>query len=247
MKNRMLISAESQSFLMNMGILLNRMGFKVIPAGNGSEVLKIIKLCVPDVVMLDTQTAIMDGISVLKHIKEDKQTSNIPVIMVSSDSSSKTIEKCKNLGCLAYLLKPINIAKLHEIIQKSIYSLIGTSRRHLRASFIRKVVVTYNGIQHEHYAETLSEGGIYIRGLNPFPIGSEVEVTLPLKGKSSICLKGVVIYTKGLFGDVFKIPSGMAMEFKGLTTDEFKKLKDYVENLIAEDILDSQEETVIEK
>ncbi|HXX56799.1 MAG TPA: response regulator [Thermodesulfovibrionales bacterium] len=240
MRNRILVADASQSFLVNVGILLSRMGFKVIPVENGVEVLKLIKLSGPDIVMLDTNLAVMDGITVLKHIKGDRQTAKIPVIMTSDHSSSGTLKKCKSLGCSAYLLKPLSVAGLHEIIQKTMFSDVGTNRRHVRAAFIRKVVITYKRRQYELYAETLSQGGIYVRRMDPFPEGAEVDVELPLKGEGSLSLKGVVIYTKGLFGDVFKVPPGMAIEFKGLTKRESKTLRDYVENLIAEDILENQ-------
>jgi CheY-like chemotaxis protein len=247
MKKRILVADDNKAFLMYTGILLTRMGFKVIPAENGAEVLKLMKLCGPDIVMLDTYLTIIDGISVLKRLKEDKQTSHIPVIMILSDSTTKTIKECTKMGCLACLSKPINISKLHTVLQKSTFSLIGKNRKHLRISFIRKVIVTHKKERHELYAETLSEGGIYIRGLKPLPIGAEVDVTIPLKGRRLVHLKGVVIYTKGLFGDIFKIPPGMAIEFKRITDKKSKILKDYVEYLIAEDILESQEETLIEK
>jgi CheY-like chemotaxis protein/Tfp pilus assembly protein PilZ len=247
MKKRILVANNNHAFLMYTGILLTRMGFKVIPAENGAEVLNLIKLCAPDIVMLDTHLTIIDGMSVLKSLKEDKQTSHIPVIMVLSNSANKTIKECTKMGCEAYLSKPINISKLHEVLQKSTFSQFGKHRKHLRMSFIRKVIVTFKKKRYELYAETLSEGGIYIRGLKPFPIGSEVEVTIPLKGRRAIRLKGAVIYTKGLFGDVLKIPPGMAIEFKGNTDKKSKILKNYVEDLIAEDILESQEEALIEK
>ncbi len=247
MRKRVLIANNNQAFLMYTGILLTRMGFKVIPAENGAEVLKLIKLCGPDIVILDTHLTIIDGISVLKRLKEDKQTSHIPVVMVSSNSTTKAFKECKKMGCVAYFSKPINISKLYEVLQKYTFAQIGKNRRHLRISFIRKVKVTFKKEKYELYAETLSEGGIYIRGLKPFPIGSEVEVSIPLKGNRFIRLKGYVIYTKGIFGDVFKIPPGMAIEFRDNPEEKLKSLKNYIEDLIAEDLIESQEEVFIEK
>jgi CheY-like chemotaxis protein len=245
MRKRILVVTDNQDFLMNTAILLSRMGFKVIPAESGAEVRNLIKLSGPDVVMLDMQSPRLDAVTILKLLKEDKQLSDIPVIMLSDDSSSGTVRRCKSLGCDVCLLKPVNISKLHGIIQKFTFSQIGKNRKHLRVSFIRKVIVTYKRVLYELYAETLSEGGIYVRGLKPFPIGSEVAVTVPLKKGKSIRLKGRVIYTKGLFGGVFKIPPGMAIEFKGVTQKNAKVLRDYVEDLIAEDILDSQREAFL--
>ncbi len=242
---RIIIVDDSQTFLMYMSMLLNRMGFKVIPAESGIELLKILNLMEPDIVILDVTMPVMDGIKALKHLKNDNQWSNIPVIMVSLDSSEETIEKCKSFGCSDYLTKPINIGKLNEALQGSIFSPTGWKRKHLRAPFVKKVSVTYSGVSRELYAETLSEGGIYIRSKEPFPVGTEMEITLPLKDKKNITLKGNVIYTKGLFGAVFKVPPGVAVQFKDLTNEETNILVDYIKGLLAEDIIDGQEEPVI--
>ena len=244
-KKKIIIADDSQTFLMYMGIILKRMGFTVIPAESGLEVLKLLRLTEPDLVMLDI---IMDGIggsAVLSSIKGDKQTSHIPVIMVSQDTSPETIEKCRGLGCSAFLSKPVKIDKLHEILQEYVFSSLGTRRKHVRVPFCMKVQVTFGGSSYDLYGETLAEGGMYIRKREPFPVGSHVDVTLDLNNGSPLQLKGVVVYTKGLFSSIFKYPPGMAVEFKGAGKHETGVLRDYIETSLAKDIFESQEEMVI--
>lgn len=130
--------------------------------------------------------------------------------MASTDSSRETIDKCEKLGCAGYLVKPVNIDKLYEVLEYNLFAPMGVRRKYLRAPFIKKVNLTFNGVTQDLYAETLSEGGIYLRKKDPFPVGSEVEIALPLKDRP-VRLRGNVIYTKGVFGDVFKIPPGMAL------------------------------------
>jgi Tfp pilus assembly protein PilZ len=97
------------------------------------------------------------------------------------------------------------------------------------------------------YAGTLSEGGIYVTKKDTFPIGSEVKVTLYLEEGKELCMDASVIYAKGVYGDLFKTPPGMALEFKNLTDEESEILKSIVKKLLTNDIIDSQEETVIEE
>jgi len=247
MSKKIILADDNRTFLMYVGLLLKRFEFKVMPAESGMEVLKLLKLSEADAVILDIHMKNMDGFTVLRHIKEDKQTAHIPVIMVSIDSSSETIEKCMEMGCFDYLTKPIKIDKLHDVLQRCFFSHIGTNRKFLRAPFHKKVIITYRGKQHELYAETLSEGGVYIRKEKPFPISSEAEIELYLNEGGSIKLKGRVIYTKKLFGDFLTLPPGMAIEFTGLTEDDSRALKFYIEDLMARDILDGQEEKVIDR
>lgn len=243
-KKKIIIADDSMAFIMYIGILLKRMGLDIVPAENGLEVMKIMKIMEPDLIMLDVTMQMMDGIKTLRYIKEDQQTSNIPVIMVSTDSSKEMIDKCEKLGSAGYLIKPVNVDKLYESLENNLFAPMGIKRKYLRAQFIKKVNLTFNGLTHELYAETLSEGGIYIRTKDPFPVGSKIELTLPLKN-NNINLCGNVIYTKGIFGDIFRIPPGMAIEFKDITSDDSAILRDFVKELLTRDILDSQEEPVI--
>ncbi len=241
---KIIVADDSPPSLMYIGILLKRMGVTVIPAVNGIEVLKLLKVVDADIVILDIGMDTLDGITTLKYIKEDRQTSNVPVIMMSCDSSPQMIQKCRELGCAGYLTKPVKAYELHEAL-KCLASPKGTKRKHFRALLNKKVVVNHQGVEYELYAETLSEGGIYIRKKDPFPVGSDVEVTLPLKDESLVRFKGEVVHIKGFFGGEFKILPGMGIRFKEIADDQIEALKNYIEKLIADDISDSLEETII--
>jgi two-component system cell cycle response regulator DivK len=243
---KVIIADDSQTFLMYMGILLKRLGFTVLPAENGLEVLKLLKFYEPDVVILGVYMGGTDGTAILRYIKKDRLTSKIPVIMVSTDSSSELIEKCKSLGCVGYLTKPVKLDQLHDTLETSVFSQIRRKRKHLRVPVNRKVNIVYNGIQHELYSENISEKGIYIRKKDPFPIGSQIEVVFPLDDGESVRLRGEVIHVKGLFGDVLTVPPGMGIEFKKISKSQSKMLRNFIKRLIGEDIVDSQEEDVID-
>jgi len=243
---KVIIADDNQTFLMYMGILLKRFGFTVLPAENGLEVLKLLKLCEPDVIILDVWLGGVDGTSILRYIKEDRLTSNIPVIMVSSDSTSSIVKKCKSLGCAGYLKKPVKLDQLHDVLETCVFSQIRKKRKHLRISLNKKVTVVLNGVQHELYTETLSEKGIFIRKKDPFPVGSQVDVVLPLDNAETMKLKGEVIYVKGLFGDIMNVPPGMGIEFRKISKSKSKTLRNFIKRELGEDIVDSQEEIVID-
>jgi len=243
---KVIIADDNQTFLMYMGILLKRLGFTVLPAENGLEVLKLLKFCDPDVIIIDVWLAGMEGTALLRYIKEDRMTSKIPVIMVSSDSSTSVVKKCKNLGCAGYLRKPVKVDKLHDILETCVFSQIRQKRKYLRVPMNKKVGVVFNGIEHDLYTETLSERGIFIRKRDPFPIGSRLEVILPLDEEESIRLQGEVIHIKGLFGEAMTVPPGMGIEFRNISKNHSKMLRNFIKRQIGKDIIDSQEEDVID-
>ena len=81
----------------------------------------------------------------------------------------------------------------------------GTKRRYTRVTFCKKVRVKYDGAHYELESENLSERGMYIRSKEPFPAGSEVEITLSLGVGSRIYLKGVVVYKTDSLRDSLKL------------------------------------------
>jgi CheY-like chemotaxis protein len=114
---KVLIADDNEVSFAYLEVLLKRMGFISIHVKNGLELLKLIKHEKPNFILLDIGMGTMDGLTALKAVKEDKQISDIPVIMVSGDDSKETIAKCRRLGCVGYLIKPVNADKLHEALE----------------------------------------------------------------------------------------------------------------------------------
>jgi CheY-like chemotaxis protein len=229
------------------GILLKRFDFQVLPVKSGVEVLKEIALKNPDAIMLDVHMQTMDGISVLRHLKDDKKTAHIPVIMVSIDKSSETMNECRELGCFDYLFKPVKIETLHGVFQRCFYGKKGTDRKYIRVPFNKRAVVTHEGQSQNLFVENISAGGIYVRKHAPFPVGSAVDVVISLEGDATIQLKGVIVHVQDLFGDFLKLSPGMAIEFSNLGKEESEALRKYVQNAMAKDLIEEQEEEVIQE
>ena len=80
-------------------------GIKVISAYNGNDALKLLSRTNPSYIFLDVNMPGMNGIDVLKKIKE-KTTSDIPVFMYSTSDGFKTKSIAYNLGVRQYFRKP---------------------------------------------------------------------------------------------------------------------------------------------
>lgn len=114
----------------------------------------------------------------------------------------------------------------------------GTKRKHVRVAMCNKVYVTCNGLTSELYTVNISAGGMYIKTKEPFPVGSKVVISLPLKAGSHMHLKGVVANTQC---DIGKQPPGMGIEFREVSDDERKRLRDFVKRALAQGIPESRE------
>ena len=237
--NKAIVADDNENSLMFIGLLLKRLGYNVIPARNGLEVLKLLTITEPDVVMLDIAMGTVDGVAVLEHIKKDRQTADIPVVMVSGDSSLEIIAQCKKLGCTDYITKPVSVDKLRTALGWCNILAEWTKRKHLRISLEKKVIVVHEGIPYSLYIETLSEGGTFIRKKDPFPKGSKLQISLPLNDERAVKLQAEVVYVNEVFGHVF--PPGMGVKFTEITDHEIAILKNYIEEVIAGDMLDEVE------
>lgn len=79
---------------------------------------------VPYIVILDVRMPGVDGIEVLRKIKEDDKLKNIPIFMMSSTDDPGVIDICHGMGCSQYIVKPKNYDKLKEAIAQLGYHLL---------------------------------------------------------------------------------------------------------------------------
>jgi len=83
-----------------------------------------------------------------------------------------------------------------------------------RVRLSNKVYLIYNGKLHELHTRNLSEGGVYIKTKEPFPVGAEVEIRLLLETVGYIRMKGVVVHIQRPLDETPEHPSGIGIAFK---------------------------------
>ena len=86
-----------------------RLGFEVIEAENGERALELIKVQSFDVVLLDIMMPGIDGLEVLRQLRETYSQDQLPIIMVSAKSSSEDVVDGLLLGANDYITKPVDL------------------------------------------------------------------------------------------------------------------------------------------
>ncbi len=74
--------------------------------------------------LLDIRMPKVDGVEVLRRLKEDKELKKIPVIMITTTDDPREVEKCHEFGCSNYITKPVDYEKFVESIKKLGYFLM---------------------------------------------------------------------------------------------------------------------------
>jgi CheY-like chemotaxis protein len=87
------------------------------------------------ILLLDIRMPQVDGVEVLKRIKDHEQLRKIPVIMLTTTSEEGMIKQCYEQGCSYYMVKPVNYQNFMKAVQN-----LGEflSLEHMRLPFIRK-------------------------------------------------------------------------------------------------------------
>lgn len=98
------------------GEILSREGYKLLSALDGETGLKLAKTKKPDLILLDLILPKIHGFEVLKQLKADPQTKDIPIIVLTNLEKIADIDKAIELGATTYLVKAQY--SLEEVIRK---------------------------------------------------------------------------------------------------------------------------------
>ncbi|MBP3952765.1 response regulator [Bacillus sp. YZJH907-2] len=98
--------------------ILQKDGYQMHDAANGVQALKIVEKEQPDLVLLDMKIPGMDGLEILKHIKEDHPQIN--VIMMTAYGELNLINEAMSLGAITHFAKPFDIDDIRAVIKESI-------------------------------------------------------------------------------------------------------------------------------
>jgi len=103
---KQVLLVEDDEFLAELyATKLNLEGFEVSLAADGEKGIRLIKEKKPDLILLDIVLPKMDGFEILKRMKADKETRNIPVILLTNLSQKDEVKKGLDLGANDYLIK----------------------------------------------------------------------------------------------------------------------------------------------
>lgn len=86
--------------------------YEVITVNSGIRALKYLEQEKPDLILLDIQMALKDGIETLREIRTMKDREDIPVIMLTAVEEKDMVLKSAKLGIYDYILKPFDPAEL---------------------------------------------------------------------------------------------------------------------------------------
>ena len=113
-----LIAEDNEANIMTISSYLNAKGYHLLLAKNGQEAIALAKSNQPDLILMDIQMPVMDGIEATQQIRLDPNLVDIPIIAMTALAMSGDRDRCLDAGANKYLSKPMKLRQLETMIQE---------------------------------------------------------------------------------------------------------------------------------
>lgn len=120
MPKTILITDNSAMIRRIVGQILQELGYRVIMAENGEKGVALALAEKPDLVIMDIEMPVLDGISATSRIKSSPETAAIPVLIFTSLGSEDDLKRARNAGCNGFLNKPVCKDELHDAVNAAL-------------------------------------------------------------------------------------------------------------------------------
>ena len=154
MTTRILVAEDEALIRMDLVEMLAEAGYEVVAqATNGAEAIELAELHKPDLAILDVAMPVLDGISAAEKI-----ISIAPVLMLTAFSQRELIDRARDAGVMAYVVKPFTISDLVPAIE------IAISRHRQMKQLEKEVADVYERLETRKVIDRAK--GILMKAMN---------------------------------------------------------------------------------
>jgi response regulator NasT len=101
---RVLVAEDEAIIRLDLAEMLGEAGYDVVAqVGDGEQAVEQAKALRPDIVIMDVKMPVMDGITAAEHIGKERIC---PVVMLTAFSQTELVERARDAGVMAYIVKP---------------------------------------------------------------------------------------------------------------------------------------------
>lgn len=115
-----LLAEDNEANIETFTAFLSKRNFRVLVARHGGEALDILREEYPSIILMDIQMPVLDGLKTIKKIRNNTDTSKIPVIALSALAMPHDKDNCMKAGATDYMSKPVRLSDLESKIMQYI-------------------------------------------------------------------------------------------------------------------------------
>ena len=123
-KQNILVVDDEEDILEILKFNLSREGYQVLCAVSGEQALRLVRPENPDLIVLDLMLPGIDGLEVTRRLKNDPDTKNIPIVMLTAKGEEADIVTGLELGADDYITKPFSprilVARIRAVLRRKI-------------------------------------------------------------------------------------------------------------------------------
>jgi DNA-binding response OmpR family regulator len=119
-EHKVLIVDDDHALGNLMVMMLSLEGFRAEAAFSGAQAFASIAREMPDAVLLDIMMPDMDGFTILRRLRAEELTANLPIVMLSARVDGEAREECLKAGADRYLTKPADPEELTAVLKTQI-------------------------------------------------------------------------------------------------------------------------------
>jgi CheY-like chemotaxis protein len=112
MSQRVLLVEDAPFLRYAFSRLLRLHGYEVLEATNGSEALAVLPDFQPDLVLTDLRMPVMDGVELIRRLRDDPVTIGLRVVAITADATAQTERQAREAGATDFIAKPIDLPSL---------------------------------------------------------------------------------------------------------------------------------------
>ena len=118
MGQTVLVVDDSSAMRALLGVALRSAGYAVVEARDGKEALEKLVAAPVDLIVSDCIMPVMDGISLVRELKRREEFTQIPIIILTTESQAAQIQEGRSLGVQAWIVKPFRPEKFVEAVRR---------------------------------------------------------------------------------------------------------------------------------
>jgi PAS domain S-box-containing protein len=117
-----LLAEDNEANIMTISSYLSAKGYQILCAQNGQEAIAMALSSQPDLILMDIQMPVMDGLEAMRRIRQMPSLANTPIIALTALAMAGDRDRCLGAGANDYIAKPVKLKQLTYTIEQLLIS-----------------------------------------------------------------------------------------------------------------------------
>lgn len=119
-KKKLLLVDDEPDILQFLKKRLEKNNFEIVTVEDAQKCVDTAEKMLPDLILLDIVMPFIDGYELIKKLRDNPSTRDIPIVMHSVKKETESIFKCMELGSVDFVTKPVSLETLLKVIRRYI-------------------------------------------------------------------------------------------------------------------------------